>query len=251
MKAAYRKYNHLLPGKTKRPMKNCSQTLFLAMSFVLITMLPTMGWGQLLVLKGDRYPTVVDEGTWFLDTLQHTLSRFESGAWVKSNARIEYTEVFGCGPFLIMMGNFHGDRWSMVVEPGAGADRREARIFGGSKIDCEPFLKNFVIPYGGKHPDRLHEATITMGMQFVCDQSFVPDTLLGIPAFCMSAVGPGLGGCQSYRNWGMLRSNGLWLIEPEFGAPFHFKKHLAHVIYHGQKRLINEKGEFVDGLDTK
>lgn len=48
------------------------------------------------------------------------------------------------------------------------------------------------------------------------------------------------------RNWGMLGADGTWVIEPKFDAPFYFENGIAEVLYYGQKRKINEKGEFVE-----
>lgn len=48
------------------------------------------------------------------------------------------------------------------------------------------------------------------------------------------------------HTWGVLGTNGKWLIEPKFDAPFRFQNGIADVIYYGQRRKINEKGEFVE-----
>ncbi len=37
-----------------------------------------------------------------------------------------------------------------------------------------------------------------------------------------------------------------WLIPPNYDASFKFKDGTADVIYYGQKRRINEKGEFAE-----
>jgi hypothetical protein len=44
----------------------------------------------------------------------------------------------------------------------------------------------------------------------------------------------------------IIGNRGYWLIEPKFDAPFHFENGIAEVLYYGQKRKINEKGEFVE-----
>ena len=49
-----------------------------------------------------------------------------------------------------------------------------------------------------------------------------------------------------YRNWGMLSVDAQWIVAPIFDGPFHFKNGIAEVLYYGQKRKINEKGEFVE-----
>jgi hypothetical protein len=75
----------------------------------------------------------------------------------------------------------------------------------------------------------------------------IPDTVLGIKAYSLP---PNIS-IMNYqenqlRNWGMLGVNGHWLIEPKFDQPFRFQNGFAEVIYYGQRRKINEKGEFVE-----
>ena len=48
------------------------------------------------------------------------------------------------------------------------------------------------------------------------------------------------------RSWGIIGQSGTWLIEPKYDAPFHFENGIAEVLYYGQRRKINEKGEFVE-----
>ncbi len=52
--------------------------------------------------------------------------------------------------------------------------------------------------------------------------------------------------CWELTTWGMIDEVGHWVIPPKFDAPFHFENGIAEVIYYGQKRKINEKGEFVE-----
>ena len=42
------------------------------------------------------------------------------------------------------------------------------------------------------------------------------------------------------------RENGHWRIAPQYDKPFHFQDGIAEVTYYGQKRKINEQGEFVE-----
>ncbi len=67
-------------------------------------------------------------------------------------------------------------------------------------------------------------------------------------AYCLTDRFPyhGAQPVADMRTWGMLGTNGQWLIEPKFDAPFGFQNGFADVIYYGQKRRINEKGEFVE-----
>ncbi len=51
--------------------------------------------------------------------------------------------------------------------------------------------------------------------------------------------GPVSGQCMLNTNWKRLK-------EPIYDAPFLFQNGIAEVIYYGQKRKINEKGEVVE-----
>jgi hypothetical protein len=73
-------------------------------------------------------------------------------------------------------------------------------------------------------------------------------TVEGIEGVCVPGqIISGLGlTCGDLRNWGIMGENGQWLIEPKFDAPFYFQDGIADVVYYGQKRKINEKGEFME-----
>jgi hypothetical protein len=79
------------------------------------------------------------------------------------------------------------------------------------------------------------------------------ETLEGKQGYCVSAyygatyMAIHLVADTNLRTWGILdRDTGQWLIEPKFDGPFIFQNGFAEVIYYGQKRKINEKGEFVE-----
>ena len=69
-------------------------------------------------------------------------------------------------------------------------------------------------------------------------------------AFCLPQLAPNFYQCTGlkpdYQNWGMLGTNGQWIIAPQYDDPFTFENGIANVRYYGQKRKINEKGEFVE-----
>ena len=71
------------------------------------------------------------------------------------------------------------------------------------------------------------------------------DTLNGRLGFCSTAALLFMLS-EDTHGWGILGTNGRWLIEPIFDAPFHFQNGIAEILYYGQKRKINEKGEFVE-----
>ncbi len=77
---------------------------------------------------------------------------------------------------------------------------------------------------------------------------FKPHTVQGQQAFCVSRYDTQRRRitCHELHEWGMLGSNGQWLIEPKFDQPFRFQNGFAEVIYYSKRRKINEKGEFVE-----
>lgn len=88
--------------------------------------------------------------------------------------------------------------------------------------------------------------------QTVMNDSYLLDSIQGMRAVCLPEPIDKKGQHHSFfswqdcRNWGMIGLNGKWLIEPKFDEPFHFENGIADVRYYGQKRKINEKGEFVE-----
>ena len=51
---------------------------------------------------------------------------------------------------------------------------------------------------------------------------------------------------SNWHNWGMVNSEGAWVIPPIYDGPFYFEDGLAVVTYYGEKRVINLKGEVVE-----
>jgi hypothetical protein len=78
--------------------------------------------------------------------------------------------------------------------------------------------------------------------------AFPTQTVNGLSAICVPRTPRESGylNVSELRAWGMLGENGKWLIEPTFDQPFRFQDGMAEVTYYGQRRKINESGEFVD-----
>ena len=74
------------------------------------------------------------------------------------------------------------------------------------------------------------------------------DSLGGQLAFCAApaALNQSWFFCYEATAWGMWGLDGRWLIEPIYDRPFRFQNGIAEVIYYGQKRKINEEGNFVE-----
>ncbi len=67
-----------------------------------------------------------------------------------------------------------------------------------------------------------------------------------LPQYADGILKGGVHQNDALKNWGMLSTDGEWLVEPKFDAPFRFQNGFADVLYYGEKRRINEKGEFVE-----
>jgi hypothetical protein len=82
----------------------------------------------------------------------------------------------------------------------------------------------------------------------LCNGSYQPDTVSGQLGFCLPQTSQRLSrfDCDDIANWGIIGVNGHWLIDPIYDDPFHFQNGIAEVLYYGQNRKINEKGEFVE-----
>jgi hypothetical protein len=95
----------------------------------------------------------------------------------------------------------------------------------------------------------------TLGLVFEVDDCaggdamFEPQVIQGMEAFCLADLGDRPIDriyCDDLHSWGMLGTNGKWLIPPKFDAPFRFQDGFAEVLYYGKRRKINVLGEFVE-----
>ncbi len=195
---------------------------------------------QSRIAKGAGDPQGLRDHDWYLDTIDGGLWWAKQNVWVHSNFS-PADEIFACGKLT-------------VIHRSTGY----AAIKGEGNLLCShvPTIRCLDTLLLLENAPRLSFMRTSDG-RFASDYTFgyrcwnaddPPDTIAGIMAYCAVAnIRPNNPiECNEMRTWGMIGFNGHWLIEPKYDAPFHFQNGIADVLYYGQKRKINEKGEFVE-----
>ncbi len=197
-----------------------------------------------LILQGKGNPNHFSPGTeWFLDTKKQRLYQLsmevgKDSYWERLNT-LPVDTLFECNGYAI----YH-------TQNGYNVHRSRTDLFEFDGCTCGDSLlwvwnEYYLANYDARDPD-LH---LDFSNVYPCwDSASGLDTVLDQPAFCiarsLSAIAPV--DCNGLRCWGMMDVNGNWRVEPKFDGPFHFENGIAEVLYYGQKRKINEKGEFVE-----
>jgi hypothetical protein len=194
---------------------------------------------QVVIQTGIGKPDDALRGKWYLDTRDSILYSRPTKYWHEKD-RDKVLNYIVCRGIVAVQ---FADEWNVYADNGKYVSfAEEFECLEGIARVQWTVTNNFYID------------TFYVGWSKIPDYRFsparprVPDTLGGIPAYCASAYTKS--SPQSYgpevHGWGMLGYNGLWLVEPQFDAPFFFYKGFAEVLYYGKKRKINEKGEFVE-----
>ncbi len=211
---------------------------------LILTILGTVK-GQATVSYGDHFPPNADSLSWFLDTLEGTAWHFEDGKW--ANRVLPGTTKIDACLGVVFISNKKSPRASLQFEEGTGKQLnwvRGYRCVDDVRLQWEDFEKYIFIAVS-------QDGDTLTYLNLRC-KDFWPDT---IPQILSTGVGFSaprwqesypLRSCDGLHTWGFLGSNGQWLIEPKFDGRFRFENGVADVVYYGQKRKINEKGEFVE-----
>jgi hypothetical protein len=221
----------------------------------LIAALPFWVWAQVTVYKGTQRPDNPSEGTIFLHTTREYIEVFEKGKWV-DKWRGSFKDVIVCGDLVAINGtlkysngngiDYGGNYFVVSSSMGKQVDVCDEiycgeRILGMRRrsqglifVDNQPNLDTY--------QRRLTAAFSQNGITFQLD------TVQDMVAVSAPSFAPKFSEFQhsdKFTNWGVLGTNGQWLIPPQYDEPIHFKNGVADVVYYGQKRKINEKGEFI------
>jgi hypothetical protein len=197
-----------------------------------------------LILQGKGNPTHIGpQAEWFLDTNRHRIYRLSMDVgkdrdWERLNT-LPVDTLFECNGYAI----YH-------TQNGYYIHRARTDLFEFDGCACGDSLlwvwnEFYLANYDVRDPE-LH---LDFSNVYPCwDSASGLDTVLEQPVFCiarsLAAIAPV--DCSRLRTWGMIDVNGNWRVEPKFDEPFHFKSGIAEVLYYGQKRKINENGEFVE-----
>jgi hypothetical protein len=195
---------------------------------------------QVPIARGAGAPTKVPKGThWYLNTTQHTVWHDLDLAWL--DVGIEgATELYSAGQMVIVRSKLGYSLLSPYAEYIWAAPHLRLT---DSTIMAWDSLYSHIYLFTGRqlHPEH--------GFNAQCwPIAGTPQTVQGIQAFCLPdfQAANDTVDCDSLHAYGMFGYNGHWLIAPTYDRAFHFDACIAEVIYDGQKRKINERGEFVD-----
>ncbi len=197
---------------------------------------------QLHLTKGTVLPENAKKGDWFWNSTDETIWHYSHDNWYIFRIG-KCTKAEACHQFLF-------------IEKEEG--RAELLTVDGAQAGMSSPIKDGVHCFEGLFTIeslsdiRFCDSTGRILSQVSPSQCGRPslDTVRGAKGFCVPEYVPlqysGSLSCKELKNWGILGVDGKWLIAPIFDNRFEFDNGVAEVLSYGQKRKINEKGEFVE-----
>ncbi len=210
----------------------------LTLAFAVTIALTRALWSQPIVVRGDHAPSIEADNVWFWDTLHHQIWHFQP---VETRHLERGWHDYTAMPVAQVRIAF-GHVW---VEDSAGHGyAQEDRGTIMSEYDRAIFFgDSMIVSWRGNN------MSIDLGEIYgwCKNNPMIIDTIGGSPCIAMPRMyqGPNCN-CSSLHTWGLLDHEGHWRIAPQYDKPFHFQDGIAEVTYYGQKRKINEQGEFVE-----
>jgi hypothetical protein len=190
-----------------------------------------------IIIKGSHtFPATPSYRTWFLDTIDHKGFHWDGDKWF-AFTWAQVKDIIPCRGFVYVPVE------GTILCYGA---------FGRIEDQCQWFTceDSIHLRWGKTTFTAAKARGIACELPSYCDEIkdiIQPDTVGGIRAYCLPLWEDHWpGDCDAPRTWGMLGTNGKWLIAPMFDTPFRFQDGTAKVVHYGQKRRINETGEFVE-----
>ncbi len=220
-------------------MKNLFDMRAPTFSFFMICFLHFACNAQLRIVKADTFPTDPTDNTWFHNSKTLEVWSYANGKWAP-RALYPVDTVCQCAQFALLGSN--GSGMGFRHEPVWALSDRE--FWCGEKL-VKTLNKTGDLYFFDENQEVV--AYINTGY---CSYLAPKIKFQGMDAFCVPfytlQMKMNYADCELIHGWGILGTNAEWLIAPKFDAPFHFKHGIAEVLYYGQKRKINEKGEFVE-----
>lgn len=199
------------------------------------TVLPTNCAAQISVAVGNGEPMLRKGADWYLDTLAHVAWRRAQRKWAPVPDK-NVISILPCHGFVHLQSTDHGTIWDA------------SGMVASDYVHCFCSDSLRVIAYHGitifYKPDGTDFHATHCGAAWKNQ-----DTITGMRAFCVplrEATGQKMLDCSEIRDWGMIGSNGQWLIPPVYDGPFRFQNGFAEVIYYGRHVKINERGEQIE-----
>ena len=206
------------------------------------------------LVEGTHQPRNPTENTWWYNPkAEWGIHVFHGGAWQELDVDVRQTPQLWHG--MVLMADGH-DKSVATVDGRLLLDGAE-RLFWKGEVwgALEAGIHRIVLNRRG---DTLVMDTAPMGAPpaWKSDSAAFPwvvlpiewDTVAGVLSASLPQYKPGTADLwwEEMRNWGILGQNGQWIVEPKFDEAFRFHNGFADVLYYGEKRKINEKGEFVE-----
>ncbi len=195
---------------------------------------------QVPIARGPGAPKKLPLGMhWYLNTAHHTVWHDLDLEWL--DVGIEgVTELYSAGQIVIARSQLGYSLLSPFAEYIWAAPH--LRVTDSTIMAWDSLYSHIYLLTGRQlHPEH--------GFNVQCwPIDGAPETVQGIPAFCLpdfQAAHDSVD-CDSLHAYGMFGYNGHWLIVPQYDGAFHFDNGIAEVNHLGQRRKINERGEFVD-----
>lgn len=206
---------------------------------------PAIALSQPVILRGDTLPATALENTWFHNQSDEHAYHYKLGKWQEAYFGRLVKEIKPCNALVLILRKEKND-FSLVRADGE-------RLHNGSgsyAIHEGIFYADLGYPViFDARPEATRKETfeLIISSQSRCRELHT-DTIDGklyycLPKFALAFEDPLE--CKDIHAWGLLGTNGDWLIEPIYDGPFNFEGGIAVVSYYGQRRKINLKGEFV------
>jgi hypothetical protein len=219
-------------------MKTIQVSIILCLICLLFPLHPQ---AQITLTQGKKLPAIGGENEWFLNTKDLHIWHVWKGKW--SMFRLSRcTNATVCHQFLLL----HFDYGTMDLVRASG---RQAKPNFAKRFQYQCYDSLSTMEFGTTFVlfDHLGNTLAEIDMKDCPNQQMV--NFQGKAAFCVpqyiSLPDTEMFACTELKDWGLLGTKGRWLIEPRFDIPFRFENGIAEVVYYGEKRRINEKGEFV------
>lgn len=213
----------------------CKCLLSLFLSFVACSTLRA----QADLVVGDTFPATPTKKTWYYNPAKSVIYAYDGARWNPNFTNVKHAYLCA-GSLVVETSSHHPNMALMSLYDGAFHSQSQVAYCGeGLAIYETPTQFDFV---------DAHARLLYRVYRNKCTYEVDTHIVQGMAAFCIPKVHEKLynENCEEVHTWGMLGTHGQWLIEPQFDGPFYFRDGIAEVLYYGQRRKINEKGEFVD-----
>jgi hypothetical protein len=194
---------------------------------------------QPLIAKGQGAPKKIKNAHWYFDTAGHTAWTDLDLEWTELGIQ-NVSEMYAAGTMIIV----HSTLGYSILGPYGEYiwASTHLRVTDSLVMAWDSSATQIFLLTGRQlHPEN--------GFNAQCWRvDGTPETVQGISAYCLPDFQNASStiSCDSLHAYGMFGFNGHWLIPPQYDTPFTFVNGVAEVSQNGNRRKINEKGEFVD-----